>query len=633
MEAVNFAFQQEMPVNCELKKVSETLKRVQMNESLVDQKKKKKMKFMQRQIELLGHTEFCMADYCFALENFPRCRYEQLQDFLVLPNKRKIQAIISTVDVKAFDSITPQQKYCFLLIDEVKIRPIVAYSGGVLNGMAKNNNNYKASSMLGIMLKCLHGGPSIMVSVTPVHKLNGCYQFEKVKQATALVEQSGGTVLGSITDNHKVNQKYGTFFDRRNTDDFEAIHPMFPERPWFLLFDTVHLFKCLRNNWVSEKTQQLTFDNEIVGNFADIKDLYHDEKGSILKTTPLVSAAVHPSRLQLQNVQHVVKVFNDKVVTALKVKNKHGTASLVQQVLSWWKAINVSTPGDEQRFNDPDRAMQTKNSSNLQSFVELFSITASGHGPNRQRAMTHDTKKALVQTMNGLIAVCNYLYDQGFNYVLLGSIQSDKIEGEFSVYRSSTGSNSFMICGDVEASFRKRLAKFSASFLQKAELGSAPATQHTCLQTTIDDAQAMENSSTAELTAFEQYSTAYVAGWLEKKCHDLSFLEEEPRISGNVSVFIQELSRGSLCIPHVPTYDFVSSGLSFIEEVQYKVCCRKRLMDNLNELNSYFEFGPYPESFVKRMANVLLNGLHKMERDTEANAVRYNTAIKKARLS
>ena len=46
--------------------------------------------------------------------------------------------------------------------------------------------------MLCVMLKCLHGGPSVMVSVTPVHKLTFEYQFNVVKEAAGIVETSGG---------------------------------------------------------------------------------------------------------------------------------------------------------------------------------------------------------------------------------------------------------------------------------------------------------------------------------------------------------------------------------------------------------------------------------------------------------
>ena len=179
--------------------------------------------------------------------------------YLVLPSKRKLQAVISSVNVRDILSKTfarvqkPQQKNVVLLVDEMKIRPKVAFSRGVLSGMAKNDPNAKATSMFCVMSKCLHRGPSIMVSVTPVHKLTAAFQFEVVKQAAMVVEQAGGIVLGSITDNHKINQLYCKMFDRPSESDCPATstHPLDGTRSWYLLFATVHLLKCIRNNWIS----------------------------------------------------------------------------------------------------------------------------------------------------------------------------------------------------------------------------------------------------------------------------------------------------------------------------------------------------------------------------------------------
>ena len=69
----------------------------------------------------------------------------------------------------------------------------------------------------------------------------------------AVVERAGGIVIGSMTDNHKVNQRFNAIFDKKSS--CEALHPLDNQRPWFLLFDSVHLLKCIRNNWVSEKCQ------------------------------------------------------------------------------------------------------------------------------------------------------------------------------------------------------------------------------------------------------------------------------------------------------------------------------------------------------------------------------------------
>ena len=224
-----------------------------------DKKKAKKLDFITNNLKLLADKHFTVKDYCFAVESFPRCTYESLREYLVLPSKRKLQAIISSVNVddilsKTFAKVQkPQQKNVVLLVDEVKIRPTVAFSGGVLSGMAKNDHNAKATSMLCVMMKCLHRGPSVMVSVTPVHRLTAAFQFDIVKQAATVVEQAGGTVLGSITDNHKINQLYCKMFDRPAESECPATatHLLDGARSWYLLFDTVHLLKCIRNNWIS----------------------------------------------------------------------------------------------------------------------------------------------------------------------------------------------------------------------------------------------------------------------------------------------------------------------------------------------------------------------------------------------
>ncbi|KAF2367892.1 hypothetical protein FHG87_001337 [Trinorchestia longiramus] len=137
----------------------------------VGTEKEKKLVFLTRQLELLLHKQFSMNDYCFALQSCPKCNYEQLRDFLVLPCKRKLQYITSSIDKdqvlrETFDKVqTLQQKNVFFLVDEVQIRPTVSISGGLLSGMTENNRDCKATSMLCVMMKSLHIGPSLMISV------------------------------------------------------------------------------------------------------------------------------------------------------------------------------------------------------------------------------------------------------------------------------------------------------------------------------------------------------------------------------------------------------------------------------------------------------------------------------------
>ena len=331
--------------------------------------------------------------------------------------------------------------------------------------------------------------------------------------------------------------------------------------------------------------------------------------------------------------QNVINVFNDKVVAALNLEKKFGTARFIQQVLQWWNTVNVKSKGEVERFNNPNRDVQTRSSTNLQEFLDLFNNSSSGYGCKRFQSITHDTKKALVQTMEGLLAATQYLLNTaGFDYVLLGQLQSDRIEWEFSVYRQMTGGNAFMAVKDVSTSFKKRFSVFSAKFLESLHCheSSQAAQSHMCREVSFDEANVMENVHEVPLTNHECNAAAYVAGWMEVKTPDLMFSEEDLKIE-HAKDFIVEVSRGKLSVPHVKTIEMVKAGLCYMKSCRHQVCCAKQLISVLNGMN--FDFGVYPRSFFRRLANVLLSGLHKLEKDQQANAVVYQTSIKKARLS
>ena len=231
--------------------------------------------------------------------------------------------------------------------------------------------------------------------------------------------------------------------------------------------------------------------------------------------------------------------------------------------------------------------------------------------------------------------VCAHLFEKGFQYVLLREIQSDRIEGEFSVYRQSIGANAFMTAGDVDSSFKKRLARFAASYLEFIDAGPTEnSNSHTCKGMDFEDAINVEAClSEVDLSDLEEYSVAYVAGWLEMKCSDLVFPEDEPLISSQVINFIEEVSRGALKIPHGCTYELVSTGLRYMKKVKQNACCRNKLMSVLQTISDFFDLGFSSTHLFRRLANVLLNGLHKLEKDHQKNAGLYQTSIKKARLA
>lgn len=639
-ESINFASHWKPSLEQQLSRIYDSLaESIELCDS--DSPKHARLQFLKRQVQLLIKKKFISSDYVFGVESYPKCDYELLRQHLVLPSKRKLQMLTSSIEIepvlqKTFkETLNEMQKNSLLLIDEVKIRPLLIYGGGYLSGVAENDKGQKATSMLCIMCKCLHRGPSIMISVIPVHRLTAEFQFETVKKAAALIENCGGFVIGSITDNHKINQRYNTLFNRRN--NYSAFHPLDSKRHWYLLYDTVHLLKCIRNNWISEKSQMLSFDGVVVGNFADVKSLYKSESGSILKCTPLTRSSVYPNRLELQNVQLALRVFNEKVISALRKNGFESTAAFIRQVLDWWHVVNVSSKGEDMRFHDSFRSVQTAQSDSLDVIFHRFTQAPSGFGKDRIKCLTHDTKRALLQTTECQIFLCQHLLKNGFNYVLLREIQSDRIEGEFSVYRQSTGSNSFMTSADVMHSFRRRLVRYASSFLHYIEHVSNK--QHECIDECIDprdDGSLIEIAlRKTKLSTMEMSACVYVSGWLESKENEFSSLIEEdddPIIDNDDQDFTEILSRGGLKLPHQSTVLLVQFSLRFLKFAKHRACCRNRLMTIIEVIRSSYNFGQYSKSMHKRLANVLLSGMHNLDKDLQSNPG-VQTSIKKARLA
>ena len=95
-EAVRLAINYDIPFD---NKIQHVVTLLQANTSTCeDTKKEKKLVFLTRQLELLSQKQFSTNDYCFALKSYPKCSYEQLRNFLVLPSKCKLQYITSSVD-------------------------------------------------------------------------------------------------------------------------------------------------------------------------------------------------------------------------------------------------------------------------------------------------------------------------------------------------------------------------------------------------------------------------------------------------------------------------------------------------------------------------------------------------------
>ena len=132
----------------------------------------------------------------------------------------------------------------------------------------------------------------------------------------------------------------------------------------FLLYDYVHVVKCIRNNWLGEISGELKFEFEgevMLAKWSDLQLLHEAESKTLIKLSKLNAVAVAPKPIERQKVSTCLRVFCDETIAALESHPKldgvdvHGTLQFIRIIVRFWKILNVKGPGADIRFKDFDR--------------------------------------------------------------------------------------------------------------------------------------------------------------------------------------------------------------------------------------------------------------------------------------
>ncbi|KAH9363027.1 hypothetical protein HPB48_014191 [Haemaphysalis longicornis] len=74
-----------------------------------------------------------------------------------------------------------------------------------------------------------------------------------LKKLIMRLESAGLHVVAVITDNNAIHRKMMSLFSEQNEPGIVFPHIANPQQPLCHVVDTVHLFKCIRNNWLNQK--------------------------------------------------------------------------------------------------------------------------------------------------------------------------------------------------------------------------------------------------------------------------------------------------------------------------------------------------------------------------------------------
>ena len=347
-----------------------------------------------------------------------------------------------------FSKLEGGQKNCMLLIDEVYVKKSLSYHGGSLFGKAINCPNSMATTVLGFMIVTMFGGPKFLYKMLPVFGLDADFLYDQTQKIISQIRQAQGNLVSIICDNNRVIHK--------NFEMFNLVSPWRTVDDIFLLFDFVHIFKCVRNNWITEKTGEIKFhhDNEeYVAKWEDIIKLQKSEDSDLVKMSKLTYVAANPKPIERQKVETCLKVFCDETCSALKLnqemqtRNVDGTVLFLKKFIKFWKIVNVKSPFEGVRLNDENRTViNTPDDPRLKFLLELADFAADHTGPQSKRwkQFTRDTGRALEHTCRAFVDLVNHLLANGWSYVMLGIFTTDWLEKVFGKLRQGSGGTYFI---------------------------------------------------------------------------------------------------------------------------------------------------------------------------------------------
>ena len=211
-----------------------------------------------------------------------------------------------------------------------------------------------------------------------------------------------------------------------------------------MLFDYVHLLKSIRNNWITEKTQELLYTKsgkQRTAKWSDLKKLHNFEKENLIIMSRLSDTSVCPKPIECQKVSTCLQAFCDRTVLALRTHlllnnlDVSDTANFINIFIEFWKIVNGHVSFEDVRLNDERHSVITSPFDPHLQFLHDLSDLAKSMSPAlipiRVKSVMQDTSSNLSHTCYGLINLATFLLNTAqHNYVILSNFTTDSLEKE-----------------------------------------------------------------------------------------------------------------------------------------------------------------------------------------------------------
>ncbi len=357
------------------------------------------------------------------------------------------------------------ERNVLLMLDEIYTAKRVEYAEAQGRFVGLTENDGVATTALCFMVRSLAGKYRDIISIVPMNKVSARKIRIPFEEALQLLDHVGLNVVAVSADNHSANRKFFTDLGQGNLQ--ASVPNPVTGQPLFLVFDPVHNIKNLYNCFQRKKRFEfppLTSRPLLTtADFTHLNDLYSHETTKPIKLAPrLTTRVLNPGSIDKTNVQLSMAIIHESTIGALRAysdndgKPWRSTAEFLQLLRDLWNVLNAHSPdaGRHKRdlTKDPVRSVEDWKLKFLSDFSSFFTLWETSGKPG----LTKETFLSVRHTCSTLVLLAKHcLNSLGFNYVLLGNVQSDALEARFGWFRQLCGANYYISLKQILESERK----------------------------------------------------------------------------------------------------------------------------------------------------------------------------------
>lgn len=308
------------------------------------------------------------------------------------------------------------------------------------------------------MLNSISSKYKDVVHILPIKKITADKLFETLLKIITGLEKIGFKIVVIVSDNNSINRKAISLFNNP-LSNYVYPHPCDRNRPLFFCIDSVHLIKCVRNNWLNQKNSEqamyypdfsLSSDKVFTASFDTLKNVFEMESSNLLKHGYTLSRkSLWPTNFEKQNVKLALQIFNSNLSKGLKeldgrcdIVNLESTSKYIDIFTTWFDIMNVKSPNKgrnlRNKFCEPLEGADDEKLTFMHNFLEWL-VKWENLNSDTGR-LTKETHSALILTTKCMIDLTYYCTSElKMSYILPGKIQTDELESRFGLYRRLAG--------------------------------------------------------------------------------------------------------------------------------------------------------------------------------------------------